>query len=210
MPHLKLRSVGEMEKLNIQKEYLELVQEIPQSLEEYQYYLGLKERKIYFNNEVDLTIINKAVYWILRWNEEDKDKLESDKQPITIYISSNGGCVISGLALIDAIKSSKTKIVTVGIGVCASMGALLLMSGHERKCYKNTTVLLHDGSLQLSSTSKKAKQTMAYYDELEDRLEKFILENTKISKELYDEKNDEEWYIFGDQSLGLGIVDSIL
>jgi ATP-dependent Clp protease protease subunit len=201
-----------MEKLNIQKEYLELVQNLPDSLEEYQYWLGLKERKLYFNSDVDLSIINKAVYWILRWNEEDdKNDIPLDsRQEITIYVSSNGGCVISGMALIDVIKSSKTKVVTIGIGVCASMGALLLLSGDERKCYKNTTILLHDGSLQLSSTSKKAKQTMAYYDELEDRLEKLILGSTRISKELYDEKNDEEWYIFGDQALGLGIVDEII
>ncbi|MED1863243.1 ATP-dependent Clp protease proteolytic subunit [Fictibacillus nanhaiensis] len=199
-----------MKEISFDKQYMEIIQELPNSIEEYQNWLGLKERKIYLNSEVDLSIINKAVYWILRWNDEDKGKSPDEKQEITIYISSNGGCVVSGLALIDAIKSSETKVVTVGIGVCASMGALLLIGGHERKCYENTTILLHDGSLQLSSSSKKAKQTMAYYDGLDERLNKFILDNTKISAELYKEKEDEEWYLFGDQALELGIVDSLI
>lgn len=199
-----------MKEITFDKQYLEVIQEMPNSMEEYQSWLGLKERKIYLNTEVDLSIINKAVYWILRWNEEDKDKKPEDRQEITIYISSNGGCVVSGLALIDAIKSSTTKIVTIGVGICASMGALLLISGHERKCYKNTTILLHDGSLQLSSSSKKAKQTMAYYDELDERLKRFILDNTKIPQDLYEEKEDEEWYMFGDQALSYGIVDSLI
>jgi ATP-dependent protease ClpP protease subunit len=90
------------------------------------------------------------------------------------------------------------------------MGALILISGHRRTIYKNATALLHDGNLQLANSSKKAKQTMAFYDALELRLKNFIVENTKITPELYDSKNDEEWYIFGDEALELGIVDEVI
>lgn len=201
-----------MKKIGFDKEYLEIVQQLPESLEEYQYWLGLKERKIYFNQEVDMNIINKVVYWIIRWNEEDKDKNLNEVTPITIYISSNGGCVVSGLALIDAIKSSRIPVSTVGIGVCASMGALLLLAGTQgyRKCYPNTTVLLHDGNLSLSHSGKKARQVMDYYDGLEEKLKRITLDNTRISEKLYDEKNDEEWYMFGTDALDLGIVDSLI
>jgi ATP-dependent Clp protease, protease subunit len=182
------------------------------TFEEYQYLEGLKEREIYFNNEVDLNIVNRIVYNIMKWNKEDDEAgipIEKRK-PIKLYITSNGGCVISGWSVIDAIKASRTPVHTIGVAVCASMGALLLMAGHHRKCYKNTTILIHDGSLHLASTSKKAKQTMAFYDELEERIKEFVLKNTKISEELYLEKEDEEWYMFGDQALKLGIVDELI
>lgn len=202
-----------MKGISFDREYLELVQELPNNIDEYQYWLGLKERKIYFNQEVDSGIINNIVNWIRIWNEEDDSaKLVGDqRKPIRIYITSNGGDVIAGFAAIDAIKKSKTKVMTIGVGVCASMGALLLISGHNRLAYPNTVILIHDGSMAVQSTSKKAKNTMNFYDRLDERIKKFVIENTNITKELYEEKEDEEWYMFADdEGLSLGIVHELI
>ena len=202
-----------MKTIGFDKEYLELIQEMSTNLDEYQDWLALKERKIYFNQEVDASIVNRIVYWIQHWNaEDDKAGLVGDQRPhITIEITSGGGDVITGFAAIDAIKRSKTKVITKGIGLCASMGALLLMSGHLRVAYPNTVILLHDGSMAVSSTSKKAKNTMNFYDRLDERIKQYILSNTKISADLYDEKEDEEWYLFADtDGLEHGIIDEII
>ncbi|MCK1982981.1 MULTISPECIES: ClpP family protease [Peribacillus] len=202
-----------MRNVEFNKEYLEIIGSLPDSLEEYQFYLGLKERKIYFNYDVDTTIVNKIVYWIQEWNREDEElNIPIDKRKtIQIYITSDGGDVVAGFSAIDAIKSSKTKVETIGVGSCVSMGALLLISGHYRKAYPNTIILIHDGSMSVQSTSKKAKNTMNFYDRLDNRIKDFIVGNTNISEELYDEKGDEEWYMFAnDEGLSLGIVHEII
>lgn len=202
-----------MKNVEFNKEYLEIIGSLPDSLEEYQFYLGLKERKIYFNYDVDTTIVNKIVYWIQEWNREDEElNIPIDKRKtIQIYITSDGGDVVAGFSAIDAIKSSKTKVETIGVGSCVSMGALLLISGHYRKAYPNTIILIHDGSMSVQSTSKKAKNTMNFYDRLDNRIKKFVVENTNISEELYAEKEDEEWYMFAnDEGLSLGIVHEII
>lgn len=202
-----------MKKLDFDKEYLEMVAELPDNLGKYQDWLALKDRIIYFNQEVDSYIVNKVVYWIRKWNEEDDalGLVDDERKPISILLTSNGGDVVAGFAAIDAIKRSKTKVITEGIGVCASMAALLLISGHHRRAYPNTVILIHDGSMSVSSTSKKAKNTMNFYDRLDERIKKFIVENTGISRELYEEKEGDEWYMFADEEgLRLGIVDSLL
>ncbi|MES1040089.1 MULTISPECIES: ClpP family protease [Peribacillus] len=202
-----------MSNVEFNKEYLEIIGSLPDSLEEYQFYLGLKERKIYFNYDVDTTIVNKIVYWIQEWNREDEElNIPIDKRKtIQIYITSDGGDVVAGFSAIDAIKSSKTKVETIGVGSCVSMGALLLISGHYRKAYPNTIILIHDGSMSVQSTSKKAKNTMNFYDRLDNRIKDFIVGNTNISEELYAEKEDEEWYMFAnDEGLSLGIVHEII
>jgi ATP-dependent Clp protease protease subunit len=202
-----------MKKLEFDKEYLDMVAALPDNLGEYQDWLGLKDRVINFNQEVDSYIINKVVYWIKKWNEEDDAQglVGDERKPIRILLTSNGGDVVAGFAAIDAIKKSKTKVITEGIGVCASMGALLLISGHERLAYPNTVILIHDGSLALHSSSKKAKNTMNFYDRLDERVKKFIIENTGISEELYLEKEDEEWYMFADdEGISLGIIHGLL
>lgn len=202
-----------MKKIGFEKEYLELIQEMSTNLEEYQDWMALKERRIYFNQEVDSNIINRIVNWIHIWNEQDdKEGLVGDqRKPIEIHITSNGGDVVAGFAALDAMKKSKTKVITKGIGVCASMGALLLMGGHHRVAYANTVILIHDGSMAVSSTSKKAKNTMNFYDRLDERIKNFIIDSTDISKELYEEKEDEEWYMFADdEGIKLKIVDEII
>lgn len=199
-----------MEKL-YDKSFLEMIESLPQ-FEEYEFWKNLQNRKIILNTDINESLVERAIIQIINWNEQDEiDGLDkASRTPIKIYIYSNGGDVIAGLGLISAIQNSVTPVETICLGLAASMGALLLISGHKRTIYKNGTVLLHDGSLQVANSSKKAKQTMAFYDQLELRLKNFIVENTNISPELYDSKNDEEWYIFGDEAVSLGIVDKVI
>lgn len=198
-----------MKKPLFNKEFLELVEQLP-DFSEYTFWEQLQNRRIIFNNHVDFSLIERAIIQIIKWNEEDKDVEIENRKPIEILISSEGGDVLSGFALIDVIKKSLTPVHTIAIGIAASMGGLLLMSGHVRKAYLNTTILIHDGQLGVHSTSKKAKQTMQYYDKLEERTNSFIIDNTKITKELLDSKADEEWYMFADEALELGIIDEII
>lgn len=197
--------------LGLNSDYLDL--ELPSTMGDYQMWEAYRDRKIIFNDTVDSQIVNTIVHWIIKWNEEDdKAGLVGDqRKKIQIFITLNGGDVVSGFAVLDAVKASKTPVETVALGCAASMGILLLMSGHRRLAYPNTVLLIHDGSLSASGSSNKVKSTMAFYEKLDARVKKFILENTKISEELYDKNSDIEWFMFADEEgLELGIIDAIL
>jgi ATP-dependent Clp protease protease subunit len=75
---------------------------------------------------------------------------ESTKKPIEFYLNSPGGSVYSGLALYDYLLSCKAPIVTIGTGIVASMGVLILLAGQRRMATKNTRFMTH----QVSSESK--------------------------------------------------------
>ena len=66
-------------------------------------------------------------------------------KPISVYISSPGGCVTSALSIYDSIKSCSCPIVTIGIGRVMSAGILLLASGQKgmRFVTENTRLLMH-------------------------------------------------------------------
>ena len=68
-----------------------------------------------------------------------------NEKDIMLYINSPGGSVSAGLAIYDTINYIKNDVCTIGIGMCASMGALLLSSGTKGKRYvlKNTEVMIH-------------------------------------------------------------------
>lgn len=197
--------------LGISKEYLEL--ELPSSMEDYQIWESYKERKILFNDDVDASGINKIVYYIRKWNEEDERNNVPVEERVSpqLITTTNGGDVVAGLAIVDAIKASKTPITGVAIGCVASMGVPIYTSCHRRLSYPNTVFLIHDGSMGAQGTSNKVKSTLKFYDRLDARVKKIIIDNTKISTDLYEEKEDEEWYMFADEEgIELGIVDEII
>ena len=203
------RDMKKANELGISKAYLEL--EYPSTVDDYLIWLGYQNRTIYFNDDIDASAINRIVHWINIWNKEDEGIGVEDRKHITISITSNGGDVVAGFALLDAIEASKTPVITEGVGCCASMGILLLMSGHYRRAYANTVLLIHDGSMATQGTSNKVKSTMRFYERLDERVKQFILKRTTISDELYEENADIEWYMFADdEGIKYKIVDEII
>ena len=196
--------------LGLNNEYLSM--EFPSTVEDYQLWEAYRDRKIIFNDDVDSRIVNTIVHWIIKWNEED-DKaglVGNDRKEIRIYITSNGGDVVAGFSAIDVVRTSKTPVHTIAVGCAASMGILLLMAGHNKSAYENTVLLIHDGSLAVNGSSRKAKSTMSFYDKLDERVKNYILSRTNIPEEKYDEKADDEWFMFADEALALGIIDNII
>lgn len=52
---------------------------------------------------------------------------------IYLYINSPGGSVTAGMAIYDTMNFIKADVVTICVGMCASMGAFLLSSGCKGK-----------------------------------------------------------------------------
>jgi len=87
----------------------------------------------------------KTIEWILQENlKKDKDR----KSNLKILISSPGGDVNACFALIDVMKGSKIPIHTYGIGMIASCGLLLFLTGQKgyRILTPNTSILSHQYS----------------------------------------------------------------
>ena len=58
---------------------------------------------------------------------------EDSSKPIYLYINSPGGSVTAGLAIFDTIQYVKSEVVTICVGLAASMGAFLLAAGTKGK-----------------------------------------------------------------------------
>ena len=56
-----------------------------------------------------------------------------EKKDITLYINSPGGSVMCGLGIVDLMNYVNSDIVTTNLGMCASMGSVLLSSGTKGK-----------------------------------------------------------------------------
>src|SRR5688572_4022773 len=83
----------------------------------------LKDRIIWLGSEVRDENANEIAAKLLLLAAEDA------KKDIYLYVNSPGGSITAGMAIYDTMQFVPNDIVTVGIGMAASMGQLLLTAG---------------------------------------------------------------------------------
>mmetsp|Transcript_10006 Transcript_10006/g.42180 ORF Transcript_10006/g.42180 Transcript_10006/m.42180 type:complete len:135 (-) Transcript_10006:450-854(-) len=84
-----------------------------------------RERIIFLGQEIDDEIANQIIAVMLYLESEDSEK------PIYLYINSPGGSVIAGMAIFDTMQHIKSEIVTINVGLAASMASFLLAAGSK-------------------------------------------------------------------------------
>lgn len=167
-----------------------------------------KERKIYLDRDVDdgLTGIQRL---ILRWNMEDKGVDPESRKPIYLYIMSYGGDIDYMWMLIDAIKMSKTPIVTVNMGVAGSAASLIFLAGSVRIMTPSARLIVHEGSAQLSGDAVKVMDQSESYKRQLKQMKEFILANSRIPKAQLMKKRNNDWELDAAYCLENGACDSI-
>lgn len=174
------------------------------------YMRDLQQRKLHLNEDVSQLSVADVVAHIMRFNKEDKGKPVEERQPILLYVVSNGGEVDSGFELIDVIRASKTPVYTVNLGYQYSMGFLVGLAGHRRYATRNAKFLMHDGSQFIYNSGMKVQDQMEFQKKVEERVRRYVTEMTKITPELYDSYQRVEWYMFADEAKELGVTDFII
>ena len=169
------------------------------------------DRVIICNDTIDTSCFENVSLKILKFNKEDKLLPVKSRKPIWLFLQSPGGAVVSGFNLIDVIESSSTPVYTVCFANCSSMAFHIFISGNKRYAFKNSVLLNHDGDTTISNSTSKARDTMQFFNTLEDRIKNHVLSHTKMTPEFYDSIYNKEYYMYAnDKGKELGCVDYII
>jgi ATP-dependent Clp protease protease subunit len=130
-----------------------------------------------------------------------------------MYINSPGGNVIDGFGLIDTMGMIKSNIVTIGTGMAASMGSLLISSGTrgKRKALQNTWVMLHQLSSGFSGKFRDIIVEAEFCKKLTDKLYNHLAQRTGRT---YDEikaacENGDNW-LSAEEARNFGLIDEVI
>lgn len=169
------------------------------------------ERKLYLDTEITEEVGRYFLERIQFWNAEDEfDNVEINQRiPIQIYIDSPGGLITTSFQIIDAIQQSKTPVITVATGTAYSGAFFILTAGHERQAFPNATFLFHQGSGGTIGDAHKVLQQSKFYESLLRQIKNHVLKTTKISSELYEKHETDDWYFNTEKALKLGVIDKI-
>ena len=153
--------------------------------------------------------IDSYIRFFNRLDEEEQIPIE-ERQPIKILVNSSGGEVMATMTIIDSIKNSKTPVWTINTGTAYSGGFFIFICGHKRFAYPHSSFLFHEGSTGTVGDAHKFNNWADFYKKVLINLRNITLVNTDISEELYDDHSKDDWWLFADEAIELGICDEII
>lgn len=168
--------------------------------------LYIEERKVFLWGQVDDESAKHVIDRLLYLDSKDSGK------EITFIINSPGGFVTSGFAIYDVIKSLKSPVSTVWLGLAASMGSILLSAGTKgkRKIYPQAKVMIHQPSGGARGQSSDIEIQAIEILKTKEIGAKILAENCgqKVEKIMKDFNRD--YWMDAEESVKYGIVDEIL
>jgi ATP-dependent Clp protease, protease subunit len=165
------------------------------------------ERIIFLSREVDDNIANAIVASMLYLDSEDPTK------PIRLYINSPGGSVTAGMAIYDTMQHIKSEVVTICVGLAASMGAFLLTAGAKGKrvALPHSRIMIHQplggtGRRQASDIEIEARQILRVRSELN----MLMAQHTGKSIEQIQKDTDRDYFLSAEEAMNYGLIDRVI
>ena len=167
----------------------------------------LTDRIVFLGEDVNPHTANLVIAQLLFLAHEDP------KKDIKLYINSPGGSVYDGLAIIDTMNYIQPDVQTVGIGLQASMGAMLLSSGAKGKRYvlPNSRIMIHQpsyGSPQSKVTDQEIELREGLY--LKKQLIEMLAKNTGQDAKKVEKDMDRDNWMSAVEAKEYGIIDEII
>lgn len=166
----------------------------------------LKKRMVFLWGQVDDKSAEEVTSQLLYLDAIDPG------QEIKLYISSPGGVVTSGMVIYDTMKLIKSPVWTICMGLCASMGSILLSGGEKGKrlIYPSGRVMIHQPSIgQLFGQASDIQIHAKEIARTKDMGARVLAENCSKSVEEIMRDFDRDFWLNAEESVKYGIVDSI-
>lgn len=163
----------------------------------------LKDRIIFLSGEINDSLANIIVSELLYLDNINHDD-------IYLYINSPGGSITSGMSIYDTMNFVSSKVITIGLGMCASMAAFLLSSGSTRLALPNTEIMIHQpiGGAQGQATDIKIAAERII--KLKEKLNKILAKNTKQDIKKIAEDTERDNFLSANEALEYGLIDKII
>ena len=166
----------------------------------------LKERIIWLGGEVRDDNANAICAQLLLLAAEDPDR------DIYLYINSPGGSVTAGMAIYDTMQYIKPDVVTVGMGLAASMGQFLLTAGAPGKRYitPHTRVLLHQPLGGAGGSATEIRINADLILGMKKELAAITASRTGKTVEQVEADGDRDHWFTAQEALQYGFVDRVI
>ena len=166
----------------------------------------LKDNIIFLGTPIDDQIANLIVAQLLFLEAEDPEK------DINLYINSPGGIVTAGLAIYDTMQFIRPDVTTICVGMCASMGALLLTAGAKGKRFAlpNSRILIHQPSGGMQGQATDVRIHAEELIRIRELTSQILAKHTGQSLEQIELDVERDRYLSAVQAKEYGLIDEVI
>ena len=165
------------------------------------------ERILFLGQEINDGMANSLVAQMLYLDSEESGK------PIYLYINSPGGSVTAGLAIFDTMKYVKSDVITICVGLAASMGAFLLSAGTKGKrlALPHSRIMIHQplggtSQKQASDIEIEAREILR----IKEMLNRSMSEMTGQDYEKIEKDTDRDYFLSAIEAKEYGLIDKVI
>ena len=165
-----------------------------------------RERIIFLSEEVSDGIANAIVAYLLYLDSDDNTK------PIYLYINSPGGSVTAGMAIYDTMQHIKSEVITICVGLAASMGSFLLAAGTpgKRTALPHARIMIHQPSSgvrgQATDIEIEAKEVIR----IKQALNEMLAKHTGKTLEEIERDTDRDYFMSAEEAKEYGLIDRVI
>jgi ATP-dependent Clp protease protease subunit len=166
----------------------------------------LQDRIIFMGSQVEDNMANAISAQMLLLAAEDPEK------DIYLYINSPGGSVSAGMAIYDTMQYIKNDVVTVAMGLAASMGQFLLTAGAKGKRYAlpNARILMHQPLGGIGGTATDIKIQAEQMAFTKKRMAELIAYHSGQSLERITSDSDRDRWFDAEEAQAYGLCDHVV
>ncbi len=166
----------------------------------------LEDRIVFLRDPIDDAVANVVIAQMLFLAAKDPSK------DIKLYINSPGGSVTAGLAIYDTIQYVRCEVSTICIGQAASMAAVLLAAGAQRKrqALPNARILIHQ---VFGGSQGVAADVKIQTDELmrmHKQINKILATHTGKTPKRIAKDTDRDRFMSPEEAVEYGLIDRII
>lgn len=165
-----------------------------------------RERILFLGGEINDELANNIVAYMLYLDSEDPGK------DIVLYINSPGGVITSGMSIYDTMQHIKSDVVTICVGLAASMGSFLLAAGTKGKrlALPHSRIMIHQPSGGTRGQATDIEIEAREIIRVRHHLNQIYSENTgqpitKIEKDM-----DRDFFLSAAEAMEYGLIDRVI
>ncbi|WP_405103750.1 ATP-dependent Clp protease proteolytic subunit [Oceanobacillus sp. FSL H7-0719] len=166
-------------------------------------------RKVYLNEYITQYSFNNIIPLIEHINLIDDEADVEYRNPIELIINSGGGSFHDGIAIITAIKRSRTPVYGLVYSYAYSMGLAILEACDKRYLGELGSLLYHEVMTETDGNGSQMKRTQKELERMQNIYDNLITNNSKVTQKMLEEQKEKinDWVIGYEQALELGLID---
>lgn len=164
----------------------------------------------------DLMIYGDVVSESWRWDESEvsayslsKQLADLDVDLINVGINSYGGEIAEGLAIYNALKRHRAKVVTRCDGFACSIASVIFMAGDERVMADPSLLMIHNGLTYAYGNAAELRKAADDIEKMTNASVQIYLQSVSLDEDEVRRLMDEETWIAADEAVDMGFATSM-